>query len=104
VKLPPVLDTGLLGRIIHSGRVVHQEIKCGNIKPTMKEEAWKMIEMGLLASRYGSLFAYSISTASFYTEDVGIDGHDYTKVVELEPLRNKCAEYTKKVTSAWRRI
>jgi len=34
------------------------------------------------------LFADAISTASFYTEDVGIDGHDDTKVVELEPLRD----------------
>jgi len=30
VKLPHVLDTGLLGRIIHNGRVVRQEMKCGN--------------------------------------------------------------------------
>jgi len=33
----------------------------------MKEEAWKMIEIGLLASRYALLFAHSISAASFYT-------------------------------------
>ena len=92
VKLPHVLDTGLLGRIIHNGRVVRQEMKCGNIKPKMKEEAWRMIEMGLLASRYASLFAHSISTASFYTEDVDIDEHDNEKVENLESHRDEYVE------------
>jgi hypothetical protein len=88
-KLPNVLDTALLGRIIHNGRVVRQEMKCGNIKPEMKEKAWEMIEMGLLASRYCVLFAESISTASFYTENIGVDGHDPSKVVELEKHREE---------------
>ena len=72
-KVPHVLDTALLGRIIHNGRVVRQEIKCGNIKLEKREKAWHMIEMGLLASRYAALFAHSISMASFYSEDVGIN-------------------------------
>jgi len=49
VKLPHVLDTGLLGRIIHNdhnGCVVRQEMKCGNIKREKQKEAWQMIEMG----------------------------------------------------------
>ena len=91
-KLPHVLDTGLLGRIIHNSRIVRQEMKCGNIKPEKREEAWQMIEIGLLASRYASLFAHSISVASFYTEDVDIDGHQDDKVIHLEDYRK---EYVK---------
>jgi hypothetical protein len=72
-KLPNVLDTALLGRIIHNGRVVRQELKCGNIKQDLEEKAWHLIEMGLLASRYVTLFAESISQASFYTEDMNVD-------------------------------
>ena len=45
-KLPNVLDTALLGRIIHNGRVVRQELKCGNIREGKMQEAWNLIEMG----------------------------------------------------------
>jgi len=38
-KLPHTLDTGLLGRIIHKGRVVRQKLKCGNIQPDKLEQA-----------------------------------------------------------------
>ena len=89
LKLGNVLDTGLLGRIIHNGRVVRQELKCGNIKPEKREQAWHMIKMSLLASRYAALFADSISTASFYCEDVGIDGHEDAKVIKLEQYRKE---------------
>ena len=51
VKLPNVLDTSVLGRIIHNGRVVQQEMKTGNIRQDKLEKAWNMIEMGLLANR-----------------------------------------------------
>jgi len=68
-----VLDTARLGRIIHNRRVERQELKCGNIKQDLEEKAWHLIEMGLLASRYVTLFAESISQASFYTEDMNVD-------------------------------
>jgi len=48
-----------------------------------------MIEIGLLASRYTAQFTHSISTASFYSEDVGIDDHQKDKVVRLEDLHRK---------------
>ena len=96
VKLPHVLHTGILGRIIHNGRVVRQQLKCGNIKPDKVEQAWHLIQMGLLASRYAALFAHSISTASFYNEDVDIDGHDESKVICLEDYRKQFAENYKK--------
>lgn len=89
VKLPNVLDTALLGRIINNGRVVRQEIKCGNIARGKSEEAWQMVEMGLLASRYVTLFADSISTSAFYSEELEVGVHDPTKVVNLEQLRNE---------------
>ena len=91
VRLPHVLDTGLLGRIIHGGRQVRTELKYGNILPEKREEAWQLIEMSLLASRYAALFAHSISTASFYSEDVGVDGHDDNKVIQLENYRKEFA-------------
>ena len=40
--------------------------------------------MGLLASRYATLFADSISQASFYSEDMDVDRHDPSKVTDLE--------------------
>jgi len=89
VRLPNVLDTGLLGRMIHNARVVRQELKCGNIKPAMKEQAWHIIEMGLLATRYVTLFADSISMASFYSEYVDSDSHDPSKVIQLEDHRRE---------------
>jgi len=88
-KLPNVLDTAVLGRIIHNGRVVRQELKCGNIRSGKVEDAWSMVEMGLLASRYATLFAESISQASFYSQDMDVDVHDQTKVIDVEMLRQQ---------------
>lgn len=81
-KLPNVLDTALLGRMIHNGRIVRQEIKCGNIRAGMEEEAWTI-------SRYVTLFAESISKASFYTEPMDVDSHDASKVVNVESFRQE---------------
>ena len=88
-KFPHVLDTALIGRMIQNGRVVRQEMKCANIKPGEEENAWEIIEVGLLASRYATLFADSISTASFYTEDVGTDCHKPDKIVDVDKLRQQ---------------
>lgn len=88
-KLPGVLDTAVLGRMIHNGRLVRQEIKMGNIKPGMEEKAWEITEMGLLASRYVTLLTDSISQASFYTEEMDVDRHDPSKVINLEHLRKE---------------
>jgi hypothetical protein len=88
-KLPNVLDTALLGRMIHNGRVVRQEIKCGNIRAGREEEAWTIVEMGLLANRYVTLFAESISQASFYTERMDVDHHDANKVINIESFRKQ---------------
>ena len=95
-KLPNVLDTALLGRIIHNGRVVRQELKCGNIREGKVEETWNLIEMGLLASRYACLFTNSISLASFYTENTDGDTHTADKVINVEQLRQQFVEDYKK--------
>ncbi len=95
-KLPHVLDTSLLGRMIQNMRVVRQEMKCGNIKPAMKKRAWEIIEMGLLAHRYIVMFADSISTASFYSQKMAGDEHDAEKVLSLEHYRREfVANYIK---------
>lgn len=91
-KLGGVLDTALLGRIIHNGRVVRNELKCGNIKEGKEEEAWTMTEMGLLASRYVTLLTESISQASFYNEELGVDSHDPNKVINLDEIRKQYVE------------
>ena len=88
-RLPHVLDTGLLGRLIHNGRVVRNEIKFGNIRDGQQEKAWEIVEIGLLANRYATLFADSISTASFYTERMDVDQHDPSKVIDLGKLRQE---------------
>jgi len=95
VKLPNVLDTSLLGRVMQNGRVVRQKLKCGNIKPEKMEQAWKLMKMGLLANRYVTLFADSISTCSFYTETLGVDGHDPSKVINLDDIRKQFVENIK---------
>ena len=75
--------------MIQNARVVRQEIKCSNIRPGQEEAAWEIVEMGLLASRYATLFADSISTASFYTEPMDVDSHDPTKVIDVDELRRQ---------------
>ena len=96
-KLPHVLDTSLVGRMIQNGRVVRQELKCGNIKPGKEEDAWEIIEVGLLASRYATSFADSISTASFYTEEMPTDCHKPCKVIDVDKLRQTFVrDYTNK--------
>jgi len=90
MKIGGVLETGLLARIIHNGRVVRQEMKCGNIKPGMQEAGWEMIECGQLAGRYVSLFADSIATASFYEDD------DRRTPIRIERYRSEYARNYKR--------
>ena len=89
VKLPHVLDTSIIGRLIQNGRVLRQEIKCVNVKEDRLEDAWTAVEMGLLADRYAKMFTDSISTSSFYTEDMDLDSHDESKVISIEKQRNE---------------
>jgi hypothetical protein len=89
VKLGGVLDTAILGRMIHNGRVVRNELKCGNILPDKQVEAWNIIEAGLLANRYVTLFGDSISSTSFYSEEMSTDQNDTTKVLNIDQLRKE---------------
>ena len=89
VKLPHVLDTSLIGRMIQNGRMVRQEIKCGNISSGKEENAWTIVEVGLLANRYATLFADSLSMASFYTEPMDVDRHDPSKIVNINDIRKQ---------------
>jgi Helitron helicase-like domain at N-terminus len=91
-KLPHVLDTAVIGRMIQNGRVVRLELKTGNIKDTKVEAAWEIVEAGLLANRYATLFADGISTASFYTETMDVDSHDETKVIDIDKLRKDISD------------
>ena len=92
IHLPNVIPTSLLGRVIQNGRVVRDELKYGNIKQEYEEEAWHLIEMGLLAQQYAIKFVESVSMSSFYTEQM-LDGvHDADKVIDLDALR---AEFRK---------
>lgn len=95
VKLPNVLDTSILGRLVNSGRVVRSAIKRGNIVPGKEEQAWEIVEMGLLASRYLTLFADSITTSAFYSEEMDVGTHDASKVVDLEQIRNEYVQQYK---------
>ena len=64
-------------------------MKCGNIKPDMKERAWEIIEMGLLAHQYIVMLVNSIFTASFYSQKMAGDEHDAEKVLSLENYRKE---------------
>ena len=81
--------------MIQNGRVVRQEMKCGNIKAKI-EQAWEIMETGLLANRYASLFADGLLMASFYTESIDADSHDAAKVINIEELRDKFVKDYKK--------
>jgi hypothetical protein len=83
MKIGGVLETGLLARMVQNGRVVRQEMKCGNIKPGMHEAAWEMIECGQLAGQYLSLFSESIATASFYEDE------ERRKPIQIERYRSE---------------
>ena len=78
--------------MIQNGRVVRNELKCTNIKPDKVEQAWEIVEVGLLANRYATLFADSLSMASFYTESMDVDSHDDSKVIDVEALRDQYIE------------
>jgi hypothetical protein len=91
-KLPNVLDTAILGRMVQNMRIVREEMKCQNIKPDKIVAAWEMIEMGLLATRYLCLLGESISKASFFTTSMGLDEYDETKVIDLKKLKKMFRE------------
>jgi len=82
-RLGGTLETGLIGRMIQNGRVARTAIKTGNVKPGEEEAAWKLVRMGLLATRYAVLFADSLATASFYQTD------DPTKPLKLDEIRKE---------------
>ena len=92
IHLPNVIPTSLLGRVIQNGRVVRDELKYGNIKQECIEEAWHLIEMGLLAQQYAIRFVESVSMSSFYSEQMPDGSHDADKVIDLDSLR---AEFRK---------
>jgi len=76
--------------MIQNGRVVRQEVKCGNIKPGKEDKTWEIIKVGLLANRYATMFADSLSTASFYyTERMDVDSHDANKIIDVDKLRQQ---------------
>ena len=66
---------------MQNGRVVRQEMKCGNNRSAKIEEAWEIIKIGLLAQRYTILIADSLSSASFYKDDMPTDVND-KKIVD----------------------
>jgi hypothetical protein len=94
-KLPHVLDTAILSRMVQNMRVVREEIKYKNI--TQYEKACTIIRCGLLASQYLVLFANSVSTCSFFSEDIDNDHYDESKVIDLDAIRAEYVEnYLKK--------
>jgi hypothetical protein len=76
--------------MVQNMRVVREELKHGNIRDY--EKAFRIIKCGLLASRYLVLFANSISTCSFFTENIDNDQYDESKVIDLDAIRS---EYVK---------
>jgi hypothetical protein len=88
-KLPGVLDTAILSRVVQDMRIVRTELKYGNI--TDYDRAWHIIRMGLLATRYLVLFAESISTSAFFTEPMDVDHFDKSKVIDLDKIRSEYA-------------
>ena len=48
------------------------------------------------ATQYATLFAHSISTASFFHADIDIDSHENSRVIRLEDYRKAYAENYKK--------
>ena len=94
-KLPGVIDIAMIGKLVQNGRVVRQELKCGNIKEDSTEMAWKVIRAGQIAQRYAILFQESLSTAAFYTDRMPADQHDENVVINLDRLKR---EYVKNYT------
>lgn len=87
VRLAHVLETSVLGRLIHNGRVVRDEIKRANIKEDKLEQAFELVYIGQLAQQYSILLADSISSTSFF--DQHVDAYDESKVIDLEKLRDE---------------
>jgi hypothetical protein len=92
---PTSLDTAILGRMVHNGRILREELRCGNIKPELIDTTWHIVEMGLLASRYLTVFAESLSMTSFFTESVSQDEFLENKIIDINKLREEfVVDYT----------
>jgi hypothetical protein len=96
IKLPHVLDTALLGRVSQNGRLVRNEMLCGNIKPECVDAAWQTIELGFLAERYAILYTDSVQRCAFYEEPMAPDQHDSRKVINLTKLTDDFVEHYKR--------
>ena len=94
-KLPGVIDIAMIGRLVQNGRVVTQEMKCGNIKEDYTEMAWKVVRARQIAQRYAILLQESLSTAAFYTDSMPVNQHNENVVINLDRLRR---EYVKNYT------
>ena len=92
VKLPHVLDTGLIGRVIQNGRLAREELVRGNVKPDMMDRAWQIIQMGLIADRYAILFVNSVQKCSFYARHMDAQEHNEKEIIALQPLVDKFVE------------
>jgi len=86
IKLPYVLSTSLLSRVVHNGRTIEYELSRANIKHGQEDIAWKAIRMGVLANRYLAMYAESMANCAFYTEEMPFGCHDADKVVNIDKL------------------
>ena len=83
-KLPFVLETSILARMVQNMRIVREELKFKNIKDY--DKAWRIIKCGLLTSCYLVLFANLVSTCSFFTDNIDNDHFDESKVIDLDSI------------------
>jgi hypothetical protein len=85
-KLPEVLDSAIIAKLVHRGRVARMEIKAGNIKAEYKEEMHCHVEVGYIAESYACQFAESVALAYFSNKDVETnDKHDPADIINLAP-------------------
>jgi hypothetical protein len=95
-KLPNVIDTAIIAKMIYLGRSTRQELRAGNVKEDSVELALKYVQLGVWADRYACKFAESVASASFFNRDLDIDDRfDENDEVKLKP-------YTEDYRNAWK--
>jgi hypothetical protein len=86
-KLPNVIDTSIIAKMIYLGRSARKELKAGNVKDNCLDLAFKYVKLGRWADRYACKFAESLASASFFNREIGIDDNfEETDVINLQPL------------------
>jgi len=69
-KLPNVIDTAIVSKLIHLGKCTKRELLAGNIKEECIDKALYYVKLGVWADSYAQKFAESLASGSFFIREL----------------------------------